>query len=136
MTFAPFAVESYGVGPAARKLLLKLASRSDELTTQAFLSDALTRLSVALQRGNALVLQWHAAAARLLAAAGCGRPAHRPDAAPFACQPASSAARGCCRWAADGFDLAHVFHASMHAGGGDAAARSFRHRRVTVEGAG
>ena len=52
MKLSPFAVESYGgVGPAARK---QLAARSDELTAQAFLSDALTRLSVALQRGNAV----------------------------------------------------------------------------------
>lgn len=56
--FVPFVVESHGgVGPLARKLLTRLAGRASERTAQDFLSDALTRISVALQRGNALILQ-------------------------------------------------------------------------------
>ena len=54
----PFAVESHGgVGSTARKFLHQLASAGCELTAEAFLTDALIRISVELQRGNALVLQ-------------------------------------------------------------------------------
>jgi len=58
LTLVPFAIESHGgVGAAARAFLHKLASAICELTTQSFLLDALIRRSVALQRGNALVLR-------------------------------------------------------------------------------
>ena len=58
MELVPFAVESHGgVGSSARKFLHQLASVGCELTAEAFLTDALIRISVELQRGNALVLQ-------------------------------------------------------------------------------
>ena len=44
------------MGPAARKLLTTLAGLSGERTARAFLLDAMARVSVTLQRGNALVL--------------------------------------------------------------------------------
>jgi hypothetical protein len=50
----PFAMESYGAhGKEARKLLLKLADASEELSAEAFLRHASAALSVALQCGNA-----------------------------------------------------------------------------------
>jgi len=50
----PFALESYGAkGKQARKLLLKLANASEELSAAAFLQHASAALSVALQCGNA-----------------------------------------------------------------------------------
>ncbi len=54
LTMVPFALESYGAkGKEARKLLLKLADASEELTAAAFLRHASAALSVALQCGNA-----------------------------------------------------------------------------------
>lgn len=54
LTMVPFALESYGAkGKEARKLLLKLADASEELTAAAFLRHASSALSVALQCGNA-----------------------------------------------------------------------------------
>ena len=58
MELVPFAVESHGgLGSAARMFLHKLASAGCEVSAEAFLIDALIRISVELQRGNALVLQ-------------------------------------------------------------------------------
>jgi hypothetical protein len=54
----PFAIESYGpVGPAAHAFLTLLASQSLKQTAESFLTHALTRIGVALQRGNAQVLR-------------------------------------------------------------------------------
>lgn len=54
LRMVPFALESYGAkGKQARKLLLKLADASEELSAAAFLRHASAVLSVALQCGNA-----------------------------------------------------------------------------------
>jgi hypothetical protein len=65
MTFIPFVIESYGgVGPAARELLLHLASASGELDARSFLGDALIRLSVELQRGSGACVDLHLSASQ------------------------------------------------------------------------
>lgn len=52
----PFAFESYGsLGSEARRLLNTLASKSDEVSAQAFLQHAAASLSVALQASNAAI---------------------------------------------------------------------------------
>jgi hypothetical protein len=137
MTFVPFAVESYGgIGPAARKLLTQLAEESGEVTAQAFLTDAFVRLSVTLQRGNALVLQQGMQQLRIdqLQLAGGDGPidSSRVHA------PASRRRqqRTLEQWRQSELDLAQAFHGSMRAGGGAAAMRTFRAGRVSVEACG
>jgi hypothetical protein len=51
-------MESYGgIGTAARQLLQQLAHAGNELEAKSFLVDAFIRLSVELQRGNAIIHQ-------------------------------------------------------------------------------
>ena len=119
LEFVPFAIESHGgVGPAARRLLLQLASRSCELTAQAFLADAFTRLSVALQRGNALVLTRGMEQLRdsQFGLAGGDRPQNdQPMPASRRRHERLQADRR--RQAAQGIDMRALFHARMRAGG-------------------
>lgn len=136
-------MESYGaVGSAARKLLVQLAGRSEERTAKAFLANALTRASMALQRGNALKLQAGIQQLRIdqLQFGGgdmpiCSAQLQSPASRRRLQQRLASAREAA---AADPLDLslAAAFHASMHAGGGAQAARSFQANRVTLEVAG
>jgi len=127
MTFVPFAVESYGgLGPAARKLLTTLAGLSGERTARAFLLDAMARVSVTLQRGNALVLQRGMQQLRMDQLGRLGGdhpldPTHLQQTAGRRRQ-----ARTLAGWAEQPVDLASAFHSSLRAGGGAAASRSFR----------
>jgi len=133
----PFAVESYGgVGPAARKLLTQLAGSRGERTALAWLADACVRLSVALQRGNALILQAGMQQLRVeqldqRAGSDCPLDSVRLS------QRASRRRRArtfqrchdepACQFAA-------AFHASWRAGGrSSAAVRRFEHGRVELE---
>jgi hypothetical protein len=108
-----------GVGPAARAFLHQLASAGCEVTAESFLLDALIRLSVVLQRGNALVLHRGMQQLRVEQSALAG-----PD-APLgsALHPASRCRQlfGECSAAVQRFDLGDLFHASMRAGGGRTA---------------
>jgi hypothetical protein len=135
MTLVPFVVESYGgVGPAARAFLHKLASAGCEVTAESFLLDALIRLSVALQRGNALVLQRGMQQLRVEQSALAG-----PDAALGGPLHRASRRRqqrlfGERSAAVQRLDLGDLFHASMRAGGGRTTARRFCDTHVTIEG--
>ena len=128
MTFVPFAVESYGgMGPAARKLLTTLAGLSGERTARAFLLDAMARVSVTLQRGNALVLQRGMQQLRMDQLGRLGGDDHPFD--PTHLQQTAGRrrqARTLAGWAEQPVDLASAFHSSLRAGGGAAASRSFR----------
>jgi hypothetical protein len=134
MELVPFAVESHGgVGSAARKFLHQLASAGCELTAEAFLTDALIRLSVELQRGNAFVLQSGMQQLRVEQSALAGG-----DKPIGGCAPQSATRRRQQRLlhqhsAGAQLDVGDVFHGSMRAGGGRAVARHFHDRRVTVE---
>jgi hypothetical protein len=56
--FSAFGMESHGgLGVSARELLCKLAAHSYETEAKAFVRDAVIRLSVVLQRGNAMILK-------------------------------------------------------------------------------
>src|SRR4051812_28689454 len=130
MTLVPFAVESFGgVGPAARAFLHQLASAGCGLTAQAFVVDALIRISVALQRGNALVLhrgmqQLRVEQSMLLADGDA------PLGGTFWPASRGRQQRLSERRATERLDVGDLFHCSMRAGGGRAAARHFRDARV------
>lgn len=123
LTLVPFAVESHGgVGPAARKFLHQLAAAGCELTAEAFVLDALLRISVQLQRGNALVLKQGMQQLRVeqsLLASG-----DLPIGESRLHQPASRRRQQQLfeQRAGQQLDLGSLFHASMRAGGGRSAA--------------
>jgi hypothetical protein len=140
MTLVPFAVESYGgVGPAARKLLTQLAGQSGEHTASSFLTDALTRISVELQRGNALILQRGMQQLRVdqheMARATAGSDS-RADLSIGAQSPQPSSHRRQQRlfkeWRGQQLELGDIFHANLRAGGGAAGARQYRFAHVAA----
>ena len=135
MELVPFAVESHGgVGPAARAFLHKLASAGCELSAEAFLVDALIRLSVELQRGNALVLQRGMQQLRVEQSLLAGGDKPLGGGAP---QPASRSRQQRRLFSHPSahaqLDMGGVFHGSLRAGGGRAVARHFHDQRVTIE---
>ena len=124
------------MGSTARKFLHQLASAGCELTAEAFLTDALIRISVEWQRGNAFVLQDGMQQLRVEQSALAGGDKPIGGGAP---QPASRRRQQRffgARSADAQLDMSSTFHGSMRAGGGPTAARHFHHRRVTVEWSG
>jgi hypothetical protein len=94
--------------------------------------DALIRLSVELQRGNALVLQRGMQQLRVEQSALAGGDAPIGG----SLRPASrrrQQQRLFGERAAGRLDVGDIFHCSMRAGGGCAATRRFVDQRVTVE---
>ena len=133
MELVPFAVESHGgVGDAARAFLHKLASAGCELTAEAFLIDALIRLSVELQRGNALVLQRGMQQLRLEQSVLAGGDRPIGGGTP---QPASRRRqqRLFDELSADQLDVGDYYHCSLRAAAGRTNARRYCDQRITVE---
>ena len=111
--FTAFVVESYGgLGVSARMLLRKLAAESVDLDARAFEEDALVRVSVALQRGNALVMR--AGMERHALATALGAP-DRPLGGPAVMQSNRRKGWMQARVAAQEIDQSVVLHAAAAA---------------------